>query len=164
MTTANHPLTVRRLIQAPRPLLFEAFSRPDLLTKWFTPSAEISVEVLDFDFVANGRYRLRYHMPDGRQPMVGGSFEKIERPAQIILSWVWDAPDPLAGIPMRVAFRFVEKGNTTEVVITHEGIPTDASCTIHADGWEGTLGSLEAALAGGALQSTDLQFEQRIRS
>lgn len=143
MTVESIPLVVRRVIPAPRTRIFEAFSRSDLLSQWFTPSADISLAVLEFDFVTDGRFRLRYNMPDGRRPVVGGSFEHIERPARITLSWIWEAPDPLADIPMRVLFQFAEKDGATEVVITHERIPSDAACTIHADGWEASLDSLE---------------------
>ena len=85
-------------------------------------------------------------MPDGRQPVVGGVYELIEPPAQIIFSWVWEAPGPLADIPMRVRFEFFEKGDATEVVITHDGLPSDQACSIHEDGWEGSLNSLERYL------------------
>ena len=143
MTVESIPLVVRRVIAAPRTRIFEAFSRSDLLSQWFTPSAEVSLEILEFNFVTDGRFRLRYTMPDGRRPVVAGSYELIERPARIIFSWIWEAPDPLAGIPMRVLFRFAEKDDATEVVITHERIPSDVACTIHADGWEAALNSLE---------------------
>lgn len=142
MTDQPHALVVRRVIQARRSRIFEAFSRPDLLAQWFTPSAEISLEALDFDFVTDGRFRLRYTLPDGRRPVVGGTYERIAPPEEIILSWIWEAPDPLADIPMRVLFHFVEKDDATEVVITHEGLPSDTACTIHADGWKAALDSL----------------------
>lgn len=140
------PLIVRRLIPAPRSRIFEAFSRADLLARWFTPSAEISLDILDFDFVENGAFRFRYVMPDGRRPVVGGAYERITPPEEIVVSWLWEAPDPLQGIDMRVLFRFVEKGDQTEVVIRHEKIPSDVACTVHEDGWEGSLDSLERFL------------------
>ena len=143
MTVQSIPLVVRRVIPAPRARIFEAFSRSELLSQWFTPSADISLEILEFRFVTDGRFRLRYSMPDGRRPVVGGSYELIERPTRIVLSWIWEAPDPLADVPMRVLFQFVENDDATEVVITHERIPSDVACTIHADGWEASLNSLE---------------------
>ena len=140
------PLIVRRMIQAPRTRVFEAFASSEALSRWFTPSADVVLEVMDFDFVAGGRFRLRYIMPDGRQPVVGGVYELIEPPARIIMSWIWEAPDPLADIPMRVSVQFLEKGDATDLVITHEGIPSDQACTIHEDGWGGALNSLERFL------------------
>jgi len=147
MTGNPVPLIVRRTIEAPRDRVFEAFSSASALIRWFTPSKNISVEALEFDFVPGGRFRLRYSMPDGRTPVVAGVIEQIERPSQIVLSWVWQAPDPLEGIPMKVTFRLVGKGNATDVVITHEGIPSDVVCTVHAEGWDGTLTFLAEHLA-----------------
>ncbi len=148
MSENERPLVVRRTISAPRARIFEAFGRPDLLSQWFTPSAEISVEILTFDFVPGGRFRLRYIMPDGRRPTVGGDYERIEPPALIALTWIWEPPDPLENIPMRVVFQFGDKGSATEVVIRHEKLPSDAACTIHADGWERALDSLQRFLVG----------------
>lgn len=141
------PLIVRRNIAAPRRRLFALFSQPDLLAQWFTPSADISLEVLEFSFQVGCRYRFRYHMPDGRTPTVGGTYRDIAEPERIKLSWIWEPPDPLAGIPMEVAFEFFDHDATTDVVITHEKLPSDVACTVHADGWEGSLNSLERYLA-----------------
>lgn len=143
MTKQPIPLVVRRNIPAPRSLVFNAFSRADHMSRWFTPSADISVEVLEFDFVLNGAFRLSYAMPDGRSPVVRGAFERIKRPECIVMSWMWEAPNSLENIPMRVSFEFFEKTGASEVVITHEGIPSDAACTIHFAGWESTLKNLE---------------------
>ena len=143
MSKSNEALIVHRLIEAPRDRVFEAFSKTELLTQWFTPSANNSVEVIDFDFVSGGSYRLRYSMSEDCHPTVGGLYERIDSPMQIVMSWIWEAPDPLADISMRVSFDLFEKGEATEVVITHEKISSDQACTVHEDGWEGTLNSLE---------------------
>lgn len=144
MTSVPIPLVVRRTIKALPGPLFDAFATEASLTCWFTPSPDITVEALKYDFTPGGRFRLRYRMPDGRNPVVAGVFEVIDRPKQIVMTWEWQAPDPLENVPMKVSFRFLEKPNATEVVITHEGIPSDSACSIHADGWEATLSVLDA--------------------
>lgn len=136
------PLIVRREIPSPRARIFEAFTRPNYLLQWFTPSPEIAIEILKFEFIPGGRFQLRWAMPDGRCPVVGGVFESIDRPKEITMSWMWEAPDPLENIPMKVTFQFSEKRTTTEVMVTHVGIPSDMACTVHANGWEGTLSNL----------------------
>ncbi|MEL6962904.1 MAG: SRPBCC domain-containing protein [Pseudomonadota bacterium] len=143
MRTEPIPLIVRRVIAAPRDRLFEAFGSADALSRWFTPSADVSLDVMAFDFAAGGRFRFRYVMPDGRRPVVGGIYEMIEPSTRIICSWIWEAPDPLADVPMRVHFEFSEHDGKTEVTITHQGIPSDQACSIHEDGWDGALNSLE---------------------
>ena len=137
------PLVVRRTIAAPRDHLFQAFASADTISKWFTPSADITLDVIAFDFVTGGKFRFRYIMPDGRRPVVGGIYELIEAPLRIICSWVWEVPDPLADIRMRVRFEFFEHDGKTEVVVTHEGIPSDQTCSIHQEGWSGALNNLD---------------------
>jgi len=140
------PLIVRRTIAAPREGIFKAFSSADALSRWFTPSADILLDIMAFEFRAGGGFRFRYRMPDGRHPVVGGIYEAIEAPRRIVCTWVWEAPDPLADIPMRVHFEFFEDGGGTEVIITHHGIPSDRACSVHEDGWEGALDSLNRHL------------------
>ncbi len=149
MSETAIPLIIRRMIGASCETLFDAFATAENLSRWFRPTTEIKVEVLEYSFQPNGVFRLRYHMPDGRRPVVGGGFDRIEKPVEISFSWVWEAPDPLEDVPMHVTFAFEPRGDRTEVIITHHGIPTDMACTIHADGWEGTLTILEAALEEG---------------
>ena len=153
MTNEPIPLVVRRTIAAPRDRVFRAFGCSDTLSRWFTPSAQVSLDIMEFNFAVGGRFRFRYIMPDGRQPVVGGVYERIDPPMQIAFSWVWEAPDPLADVPMRVLFDFLEGAGHTEVVITHHGIPSDKACSIHEDGWDGALNSLERYLAVGSLET-----------
>ena len=47
---------------------------------------------------------------------------------------------------MHVLFQFIEGEGGTDVVITHEGIPSDAGCTVHENGWGGALNSLKRFL------------------
>lgn len=143
MTAEPIPLIVRKVIAAPRARIFAAFSRAESLSRWFTPSQEIAIEVLAFEFASGGPFRFRYSMPDGRRPVVGGIYEAIETPERIACTWVWQAPDPLADVPMRVVFNFLEKCDGTEIVIAHHGIPSDQVCSIHEDGWDRALASLE---------------------
>lgn len=141
------PLIVRRTIPHPRQKLFDMFSQAEVLSKWFSPSADIHLEILEFKFEPGGRYRFRYQMPDGRAPTVGGLYREIVEHERISVSWVWEAPDPLAGIPMEVTFEFFPAGTGTEIVVTHEKLPSDTACSIHEDGWERALDSLQHFIA-----------------
>ena len=147
MTEAQRSITLRRLIPARRQQIFDAFRRAEALAQWFTPRPDISVEVLSFAFAPGGGFRLRYTMPDGLRKLVGGTFDLIEAPERLAFSWIWEAPDPHAGIPTRVLVRLLEKGDSTEVVLTHDRLPSEEAGLRHAAGWEGTLDRLDAALS-----------------
>ncbi len=147
MSTLLHSTTVCRLIKADKTSLFAAFSKAEVLEQWFSPSPDIGVEILQFDFRAGGRYRFRYSMKDGSRPILGGSFVRIEAPDRLSFTWVWEEPDPHAGIPTIVTVEFHGGGVQTEIVLTHSQIPTEEIAQRHAAGWEATFDHLEKALS-----------------
>ncbi len=144
MSTLLHSLTVRRLITAERRSVFAAFASADALSTWFSPSADIAIELLAFDFTPQGRFSLRYTMPDGSQPVVNGVYEAIEPPERIVFSWIWEAPDPHADVPTRVVVTFRETAGRTDVELIHQRLPK-AACERHSAGWQATLERLEPA-------------------
>lgn len=154
MIAMLHSTTVRRLIKADQARLFAAFSKAEAIEQWFSPSADITVEVLQFDFTVGGRYRFRYAMLDGSFPTLGGRFELIQPPAKLSFTWVWEEPDPHANIPTRVSVELHDKGNATEVVLTHSQIPTEEIADRHAAGWEATFDQLEAIMTRGHVSRT----------
>lgn len=109
MSRSPVPLIVRRTIPGSPERLFDAFSSARALAQWFTPSPDISVEVLEFDFKVAGKYRLQYTMANGQRTTVGGAYEIIERPTTIAMTWIWQVPDPLANVQMRVTFNFIAR-------------------------------------------------------
>ena len=156
MTEALYSFTVRRVVRADRVRVFAAFSRAEAVSQWFKPSADISIEVLAFEFVEGGSYRLRYSMPDGTRPVLRGTYERIAPPEELMFSWVWEPPDVHADMPTRVHARLLEKDGATEIVITHEKVPSEEVGLRHASGWEGGLDLLERLLS-----SRDLLEEKR---
>ena len=142
MSMLREDVTVRRLIQLRRDRVFDAFTTPDALSKWFSPSAEIGIEIETFEFVPKGEFRICYTMNDESTPAAKGIYETIDVPREIVFTWEWEAPDDHAGIPTRVRIQFFDRGGDTEVVLTHEKLPTDAH-ERHAIGWNATLERLE---------------------
>ncbi|GLR69772.1 SRPBCC family protein [Agaribacter marinus] len=138
MSSLLHSVKVRRLIKANRKRVFAAFSNAEALAQWFSPSVDIAIDVQVFEFVPKGQFRVRYTMPDGNQPIVGGVYEVIDEPNQIVFTWVWEAPDPHADIPTRVFVEFIDRGEETEVLLTHDKLPKEA-CERHIAGWESTF-------------------------
>lgn len=147
MTTLNQSISVRRLIKANRSHVFEAFSNAKSLAQWFSPSPNITVEVLAFEFVLKGDFRIRYSMPDGSFLVVAGSYHRISPPDELVFSWVWQAPDPHADILTQVHVQFRDKGDSTEIVLSHNKLPSKEACDRYTAGWQGTFDNLENFLA-----------------
>ena len=144
----SEAVSVRRLIPADKKRIFAAFCSAEAVSAWFSPHADIAVQPQTYEFAPGGRFRLRYTMPDGSQPVVGGEFEEIREATRIVFTWIWEAPDPHADIPTRVTVELLTKDRGTEVVITHEQLPREDFCARYRAGWEGTLSRLSRFLNG----------------
>jgi len=53
-----------RRFQADAERVFRAWTIPALITRWWSPDADTSVEVLTWDLVPGGRWRFAYTLPD----------------------------------------------------------------------------------------------------
>jgi len=153
MIKQMHKITVRRHVKAPREKVFNAFTTAQALTQWYSPP-NVSIEVLVFQFEVGHRYRFRYSMPDGSHPVLGGVYDFISQPDELAFTWVWEAPDVHANIPTLVHIQFLDKDNGTEIVLTHEQLPSEDVAIRHVEGWERTLDNLERAIAEGQIPLT----------
>lgn len=137
---------VRRRFRASREDVFDAFTDPKTLVRWFSPSADIGTEVLEHDLRIGGAYRLGFRFPDGSQDTVRGAFKEIQPPDRLAFTWTWDPPDRHAGIETFVTVVLREEGAETEVVISHDRFPTHETRDRHDAGWATTLDRLENLL------------------
>ena len=62
--------------------------KAELVARWLTPSREIRLTVLAFDFREGGSYRFAYHVPGAATVIVAGSYSVIKPPSKIVFSWV----------------------------------------------------------------------------
>jgi uncharacterized protein YndB with AHSA1/START domain len=135
---------VRRRLKAPPERVFAAFAEAGLVSRWLSPSPEIALTVLAFDFRAGGAYRFAYHVPGGDIVYVGGIFRVIEPPAKLVFSWVIAPPDEHAGIESEVTVTIAPDGAGAELLIRHEKLERTDAFERHAMGWRGALDQLAA--------------------
>lgn len=135
-------LSVRRTYSAPPDAVFRAFTETSLLERWFRPGPEVRVTVDQLDVRVGGRYRFRFHLPDGRIAVVGGEYRTVARPDRLGFTWSWEPPDPHAGFDTLVTIDFKPKRGGTELILTHAGFPTEEITRQHEMGWGASLAAL----------------------
>jgi len=135
----------RRLAYAPEKV-FTAFAKAELVTRWLTPSPEIKVTVLQFDFREGGSYRFAYQVPESATVIVAGSYSVIRPPSKIVFSWVIEPPDEHAGIQSEVTVTITPEGSGSALVIRHQKFGRADAIERHAAGWRGATEQLTELL------------------
>jgi uncharacterized protein YndB with AHSA1/START domain len=136
--SATAVLVVRKTIRATAERLFGAWTQPEQLKKWWGPQGVVCIDA-EVDLRVGGRYRIANQFPDGTVLWIAGEFEAIERPHKLVYSWRVGSGE---GSLERVIVTFEALGQNTEVIVTHERIPTEAMRDMHAQGWLGCLEGL----------------------
>lgn len=133
---------VERTYEAPADAVFDAWTNPEVLKRWWKADPSHEVTVASLDVRPGGDYRLVMHRPGGEDLVVHGTYREVSRPDRLVYSWAWEGTGPYANHVSEVAVTFAERepGRTT-VVIEHAGLLDDDSRANHARGWNGVLDS-----------------------
>jgi uncharacterized protein YndB with AHSA1/START domain len=135
---------VQRRLKAAPEQVFGAFADARLVSRWLSPSPEITLTLLEFDFREGGAYRFAYRVPDRGIVIVGGVYRLIEPPAKIVFSWVIEPPDEHADVESEVTVTITPNGSATDLLIRHEKLGRTGAVERHAAGWHGALDQLAA--------------------
>ena len=77
-------IVITRSFDAPRRLVFEALTRPELLKQWLGVFGGWSLAVCEVDLRVGGAYRYEWHGPDGATMGMRGTFREISPPERIV--------------------------------------------------------------------------------
>src|SRR5690349_8378121 len=113
-TPTDREVVMTRVFDAPRRLVFDAFSKPELLKRWFGPRGW-SLAVCEVDFKVGGGFRFVLRGPGGREMGIRGEYREIVPPERTVhLESFDDFPGPGA----QVTTVFVEQGGKTTMTAT----------------------------------------------
>jgi len=137
-------LVVRQRVRASPAEVFAAWIDPERLKQWWGPEG-VDCIAAEIDFRVGGAYRIGNRFPGGKVIWLAGRFEAIEPPHRLVYSWGAEPVTPQE----RVTVRFEARDDGTEVVVTHERIPSQELRDGHRRGWEGCLQGLADHLDAG---------------
>jgi uncharacterized protein YndB with AHSA1/START domain len=144
-TSTETRLQIRRTFSAPQQNVFEAWTDTEKLTRWLCrPTEQHATRILESDVRAGGRLRLEETTPDGERKILVVIYREVTPPDRLVFTWQWEN-DPDFGETL-VTVEFYARGNSTEIVLTHERFPDKERRDQHAWGWEGCFHRLEGVL------------------
>jgi uncharacterized protein YndB with AHSA1/START domain len=145
-TPSEREIVMSRVFDAPRSLVFEAWTKPELLERWLGVREGWSMVVCEVDLRVGGAYRFVWRGPDGPEMGMSGVYREIEPPERLVATESFDDP-----------WDSGEALDTT--VLVEEGGKTTATTTVLYESEEIRDAVLESGMARGVAESYDMLAE-----
>ena len=89
-TRGEKELVMTREFAAPRALVFDAFTKPELVRRWLLGPPGWSMPVCEIDLRVGGSYRYVWRHENGSQMGMGGVFREIVVPERLVSTEKFD--------------------------------------------------------------------------
>ena len=152
-------LHMQRVFDAPRALVWRAWTNPEVMVLWLGPVEWPAVSASQ-DLRVGGAWRACLRSPQtGQELWQGGVYREIVPEERLVFTFKWDESHedgPPVDTLVTVVLSDASDGGTL-MDFTHEGLKSEQSLVGHRNGWTSTFERLEAFLAhgGGTGDQTD---------
>ncbi|MFC7400168.1 SRPBCC domain-containing protein [Chelatococcus sp. GCM10030263] len=138
-------LHLRRTFDAPRELVWHAWTRPEMLIAWFGPPEWPAVHT-EQDLRPGGAWRACLRSPtEDRLLWQGGIYREVVPPERLVFSFKWESDDHEDGTPVETLVTVVLTplpDGRTQMDFTQQGLKSEQSLAGHRHGWTGTFDRL----------------------
>jgi uncharacterized protein YndB with AHSA1/START domain len=141
-------LRLERTYDAPPEEVFNAWTNPEVLRRWWAVDPEGSTPIAEVDLRVGGQYRLSMEDPSGTRHTVGGEYREVSPPQRLVYSWCWEQDNGQPGHVSTVTVEFQADGERTNLVLEHTGLASAESRDQHAHGWNACLEILQSRVFG----------------
>jgi uncharacterized protein YndB with AHSA1/START domain len=144
-TAQERELVIIRVFDAPRELVFKAWTDPEQLKQWSAPQG-FTVPVAEGDLRPGGKWRSMMRKPDGTELWLGGVYREIVEPERLVFTHAWDDEHGKPGHETVVTVTLVERDGKTEMTFRQGVFKSVESRDGHNGGWTECFDRLEELL------------------
>jgi uncharacterized protein YndB with AHSA1/START domain len=91
-TPSDREIAMTRVFDAPRRLVFEAYTRPELLKQWLGVFGGWTLDVCQVDLRVGGAYRYEWSKANGKSMGVSGVFLEVVPDERVVSDEAFDDP------------------------------------------------------------------------
>jgi uncharacterized protein YndB with AHSA1/START domain len=115
-TPSDCEITITRLFDAPRHLVFEAMTKPEHVRKWWgNLDDRYSVTVCEIDLPVGGAWRFVGRGPEGQIPAFYGVYREIDAPGRLVYTEIFE---PYPDVESVVTQTLSEDAGKTRLTVT----------------------------------------------
>ena len=89
-TPSDREIAMTRSFKAPRALVFEALTKPELVRRWLLGPDGWTMTVCEIDLRVGGAYRYAWRNDEGHEMGMGGTYQEIKSPERIVSTEKFD--------------------------------------------------------------------------
>ena len=144
---ARCELVIKRVLHAPRELVFAAWTQPQHLRNWSAAPAWVTITEKHGEVRVGEMFHVTMRTPEGKELRLQGKYLEVAQPLRLAFTHAWlnGAGEP--NHQTLVTIELADLGQKTEITLRQTGLPSAESRDGHSRGWNGALDNLEAYLA-----------------
>ncbi len=135
-------VTVALDCRAPRVKVFETWTKPEWLKKWFRADEGYTCNLAEIDLRVGGRFALAMALPGGPDTRFSGEYQVVRPDESLVYTWHGGEGDHVT----LVTAIFSDRGSGSRVDFTHGVFATREAKEQHLMGWMGCWKMLEKLL------------------
>ncbi|HJU28450.1 MAG TPA: SRPBCC domain-containing protein [Candidatus Binataceae bacterium] len=140
-------LVITRVFDAPRDLVWRAWTEPERMAQWFGPRGFTSA-IERSDLRPGGAYRIYMRGPERDDHWMQGVFREVVPPHRLVMAGSWaDALGKPTGAETLLSIVLEEQGAKTKLTLHQTGFESVTSRDQHNHGWNSSFDCLGDYLA-----------------
>jgi len=146
-TLVTPELLITRVFNAPRELVFKAWTDPEHIRKWFGPRDHPATQMA-MDVRPGGRWRGCLRSTEtGNDLWLGGIYREIAPPERLVFTFAWEEEGE-RGLETLVTITFAEQGAKTLMTFRQTPFRSTGELDGHRGGWTSSFDRLGDHLEG----------------
>jgi len=141
-TAEKTSLEIVRFINVPTDRVYDAWTDPAQLRRWFGPE-NVRTRKITADARVGGNYRWDLTSPEEEEMSAFGEYKELIPGKKIVFTGQWDDDEAWESRTSVVTITLVARRGGTELRLRHEQLPSEESRDRHNEGWNSLLDRLE---------------------
>ncbi len=139
-------LMIERIFDAPRDLVFKAWTEPERMIQWWGPRG-YTMTSCEMDLRPGGAYLYAMRRPEGGQIRSQGVFREVDPPARLVLQGGWLDDNGQPGHQTTMTLTFDDLGGKTKLTLHQAVFESVEARDAHNNGWSSSFDCLADYLA-----------------